>query len=158
MSISKLKLDRLDQEILNALQRNARLSSAELAEIVNLSASPCWRRVKRLEETSVIRGYHADIDYEKLGYAITAYVQVSLMQKDLISMTNFEQSVITFEEVVACHCISGSYDYQLTIMAPDLAHFNEFMRQYVNSFKGLKDVCTSFVMRQIKAPVKLRIK
>jgi len=153
MSVSKPKLDRLDREILTALQRNGRLSSAELAELVSLSASPCWRRVKRLEETSVIRGYHADIDYEKLGYAITAYVQVSLTQKDMTSMTKFEQSVTCHEEVVACHCISGGYDYQLTIMAPDLAHFNEFMREYINSFVGVKDVCTSFVMRQIKAPV-----
>ena len=72
--MAKIKLDATDRRLLAALQRNARLSSAELAELVSLSASPCWRRVKRLEEAGVVRGYHASIDAKMLGYSVRAFV------------------------------------------------------------------------------------
>lgn len=153
MVVAKVKIDATDRRILAALQRDARLSSAELAELVSLSASPCWRRVKRLEEAGLVRGYHASIDTEMLGYAITAFVQVALDQKDTRHMEAFEQSITSFEQVMACHCVSGTYDYQLTVLAADLAEFSEFARKHINGFPGVKDVCTSFVVKQVKAPV-----
>ena len=157
MIIPKVKIDATDRLILAALQRDARLSSAELAELVSLSASPCWRRVKRLEEMGLVRGYHASINTEMLGYAITAFVQVSLDQKDTTHMKAFEESITSFEQVIACHCISGVYDYQLTVLATDLAEFSEFARNNINGFPGVKDVCTSFVVKEVKAPVNLMV-
>ncbi|MDE2430804.1 MAG: Lrp/AsnC family transcriptional regulator, partial [Burkholderiales bacterium] len=82
MTSAKVKLDRIDRNILEALQEDARLSSANLAERVSITPSPCWRRVKRLEEEGVIRGYHARLDPEKLGYQVTAFVHISLDKKD----------------------------------------------------------------------------
>lgn len=151
MNISELKIDAVDKAIISELQRDARLSSADLAERVSLSTSPCWRRVKRLEDHQIIQGYHARIDYRKLGYAISAVVQISLSQKDLAHMDAFEAAVLGFEEVVACQCVSGTYDYHLTIVAQDLNSFAEFMRRNINAFEGVKDVFTSFVMREVKA-------
>ncbi len=157
MIMPKVKIDATDRRILAALQRDARLSSAELAELVSLSASPCWRRVKRLEEIGLVRGYHASINTEMLGYAITAFVQVSLDQKDTTHMKAFEESITSFEQVIACHCISGVYDYQLTVLATDLAEFSEFARNNINGFPGVKDVCTSFVVKEVKTPVNLMV-
>lgn len=153
MNVSKLKIDAFDKIIISELQKDARLSSADLAERVSLSTSPCWRRVKRLEDLKIIQGYHARIDYEKLGYAISAIVQITLSEKEIAHMDAFEQAVLGFEEVVTCQCISGTYDYQLTIIARDLNSFAEFMRRNINAFVGVKDVCTSFIMREVKAAV-----
>lgn len=151
--MAKIKIDATDRRLLAALQRDARLSSAQLAEGVSLSTSPCWRRVKRLEEAGVIRGYHANIDAQMLGYAVSAFVQVALEQKDTAHMQAFEVSITAFEQVIACHCVSGVFDYQLTVLATDLAAFSEFARQHINGFPGVKDVCTAFVVKEIKAPV-----
>lgn len=144
------KLDAVDRRILSALQSDARLSSAELAERVALSASPCWRRVKRLEELGVIQGYHARIDAKKLGYSIFAFVQVSLGQKDSESMRRFEDEMLSHDQIVFCHCISGNYDYQLAVIAPSLAEFNSFARGVINGFPGVKDVFTSFSVSEVK--------
>ncbi|KAF1027575.1 MAG: DNA-binding transcriptional activator DecR [Pseudomonas sp.] len=155
--MAKIKIDAIDRRLLAALQKDARLSSADLAERVSLSASPCWRRVKRLEEEGVVRGYHASIDAEKLGYMITAFVQVALDQKDTAHMNAFEAFITSFEQVLACHCISGVFDYQLTVLATDLASFSEFARSNINGFPGIKDVYTSFVVKEVKAPVNLSL-
>ncbi|WP_308584290.1 Lrp/AsnC family transcriptional regulator [uncultured Pseudomonas sp.] len=149
--MAKIKLDATDRRLLAALQRNARLSSAELAELVSLSASPCWRRVKRLEEAGVVRGYHASIDAKMLGYSVRAFVQVALDQKDTAHMQAFEASLSSFEQVIACHCISGAFDYQLTVLATDMLAFSEFARQHINGFPGVKDVYTAFVVNEVKA-------
>lgn len=153
--MAKIKIDATDRRLLAALQRDARLSSAELAELVSLSASPCWRRVKRLEQAGVVRGYHASIDHQMLGYAVSAFVQVALEQKDTVSLQAFETSITSFEQVIACHCVSGVFDYQLTVLATDLAAFSEFARLHINGFSGVKDVCTAFVVKEVKAPVSL---
>ena len=107
----------------------------------------------RLEDLEIIQGYHARIDYGKLGYAISALVQITLSEKDILHMDAFERAVLAFEEVVTCHCISGTYDYQLMIIARDLNSFAEFMRRNINAFVGVKDVCTSFIMREVKAAI-----
>ena len=151
MKGAKTIIDATDRRLLAALQRDARLSSAELAELVSLSASPCWRRVKRLEEVGVIRGYHVSIDAQMLGYAISAFVQVALEQKDTAHMQAFETAITSFEQVIACHCVSGVFDYHLTVLATDLAAFSEFARRHINGFPGVKDVCTAFVVKEVKA-------
>jgi len=153
MESGRIRLDAVDERILDALQRDARLSSADLAELVSLSASPCWRRVKRLEELHVIRGYHARIDTTKLGWHVTALVQVSLEQKGASHLHAFEASVARLAQVVACHCISGHYDYQLTVVAESLSQFSEFAREHINGFPGVKEVNTAFVVKEVKAPV-----
>lgn len=153
MNASKVKLDRTDRKILEALQEDARLSSADLAERVSLTPSPCWRRVKRLEEEGVIRGYHARLDSEKLGYQVTAFVHISLDKKDTEHLQAFERAVLTIPQVLACHRISGRYDHQLMVVAEDLAAYGAFAEAHINGLPSVKEVYTSFVLREVKAPV-----
>lgn len=153
MNASKVKLDRTDRKILEALQEDARLSSADLAERVSLTPSPCWRRVKRLEEEGVIRGYHARLDSEKLGYQVTAFVHISLDKKDTEHLQAFERAVLAIPQVLACHRISGRYDHQLMVVAEDLAAYGAFAEAHINGLPSVKEVYTSFVLREVKAPV-----
>ncbi len=153
MNNSNTKLDRVDRNILEALQQDARLSSADLAERVSLTPSPCWRRVKRLEDEGVIRGYHARLDSEKLGYQVTAFVHISLDKKDTERLQAFERAVLAIPQVLACHRISGRYDHQLLVVAEDLAAFGAFAEKHINGLPSVKEVYTSFVLREVKAPV-----
>ncbi|WP_220433420.1 Lrp/AsnC family transcriptional regulator [Zemynaea arenosa] len=146
------KLDRTDLKILDELQANARLSSAELAERVSLSTSPCWRRVKRLEEEGVIRAYRAQLDPAKLGYQVTAFIHISLDKKDTRHLQAFERAVQAIPQVLSCHRISGRYDYQLMALAEDLQAYGVFAETFINALPSVKEVYTSFVMREVKAP------
>lgn len=146
------RLDRVDLQILDELQGNARLSSADLAERVSLSTSPCWRRVKRLEEDGVIRAYQARLDPVKLGYQVTAFVHISLDKKDTRHLQEFERAVQAIPQVLSCHRISGRYDYQLMALAEDLEAYGVFAEGCINALPSVKEVYTSFVMREVKAP------
>ena len=150
MDNSRIKLDRIDRRILEELQADARLSSADLAERVSLTTSPCWRRVKRLEEEGLISGYHARLDAGRLGYQVTAIVQVSLDKKDTASLQAFEAAVQEIPQVVACFRISGRYDHQLIVVAEDLDAYGVFSGNYINGLPGVKEVYTSFVLKQVK--------
>lgn len=146
------QLDRVDRLILEELQGNARLSSADLAERVSLSTSPCWRRVKRLEEEGVIRAYQARLDPAKLGYQVTAFVHISLDKKDTRHLQVFERAAQAIPQVLSCHRISGRYDYQLMAVAEDLQAYGVFAETRINALPSVKEVYTSFVMREVKAP------
>lgn len=150
--MSTSRLDRVDLQILDELQGNARLSSADLAERVSLSTSPCWRRVKRLEEEGVIRSYQARLDPGKLGYQVTAFVHISLEKKDTRHLQEFERAVQAIPQVLSCHRISGRYDYQLMALAEDLEAYGVFAENCINALPSVKEVYTSFVMREVKAP------
>jgi DNA-binding Lrp family transcriptional regulator len=145
------RLDRVDLQILEELQGNARLSSADLAERVALSTSPCWRRVKRLEEDGVIRAYQARLDPVKLGYQVTAFVHISLDKKDTSHLREFESAVRDIPQVLSCHRISGRYDYQLMVVALDLEAYGTFAEGCINALPSVKEVYTSFVMREVKS-------
>jgi Lrp/AsnC family leucine-responsive transcriptional regulator len=150
MDKPRVKLDRIDRRILEALQLDARLSSADLAERVSLTTSPCWRRVKRLEEEGLISGYHARLDAARLGYQVTAIVQVSLDKKDTQSLQAFEAAVQEIPQVLACFRISGRYDHQLVVVAEDLEAYGVFSANYINGLPGVKEVYTSFVLKEVK--------
>jgi DNA-binding Lrp family transcriptional regulator len=150
MSKSGIKLDRIDRRILEELQSDARLSSADLAERVSLTTSPCWRRVKRLEEEGLISGYHARLDARRLGYQVTAIVQISLDKKDTQSVEAFEAAVQEIPQVVACFRISGRYDHQLIVVAEDLEAYGAFSGNHINGLPSVKEVYTSFVLKQVK--------
>lgn len=148
-----LKLDLIDLKIIRALQEDARLSSAELAERVSLTASPCWRRVKQLEDAKVISGYHAKIDSERLGYAVKAFVFVSLERLDSGRLLEFENAVRNLPEVLSCYRVSGQFDYQLLVVSKDLGSFGAYAKDYVNALPFVKDVYTSFVLEEVKSEV-----
>jgi DNA-binding Lrp family transcriptional regulator len=151
MNQPKVKLDRTDRKILEALQEDARLSSAELAERVALTTSPCWRRVKRLEEEGVITGYQARIDPERLGYQVKAFVYISLDLQGAQHLQAFERAVMGIPQVLACHRISGRYDHQLVVVAEDLQAYGAFAEANINTLPYLKEIYTSFVLREVKS-------
>ena len=121
---TETSLDEVDRQILAELQADGRMTNVELARRVGLSAPPCLRRVRRLEEEHIIRGYHADLDPVALGYEITFFALVGLeSQKDAV-LRAFEQMVLAWPEVRECHMIRGGGDFLLRLVARDTAHEN----------------------------------
>ncbi|MBT0961159.1 Lrp/AsnC family transcriptional regulator [Denitromonas iodatirespirans] len=143
-------MDKVDAKILSALQDDARMTVAELSERVALTSSPCWRRVKALEETGVIRGYHAELDPRRLGYDVTAFVNVMLENHRADLGDSFEIAVQGIPQVVACHNVSGRYDFMLEVVAPDLEAFGEFARNVLRTLPGVKEIYSSFSLKSIK--------
>lgn len=153
--MSENRLDRTDVWILQALQGQARLSSAELAEKVALTPSPCWRRVKRLEDEGYIRGYRTELNPAKLGFGVTAFVSVMLENHRVDLGQEFEAAVAEVPQILSCHNVTGRYDFLLTVVAADLASFGDFARQVLRALPGVKEVYSSFSLRETKAAGRL---
>lgn len=145
-----LDLDRTDLLLLSELQRSGRLTNAELAERVHLSASACLRRVQRLEREGVIAGYHAELDPERVGLGLQAFVRVQLNRHDTELMHAFSRFVNEWDEVVSCHALAGDMDYLLQIAVNDLEHFSRFLLDRLLNQAGVADVKSSFVLRTVK--------
>ena len=143
-------LDRTDKALLNALQGNARLTVAELAERVSLTTSPCWRRVKILEESGVITGYQAILSPKALGYGVTAFVSVMMASHSQEVARSFEQRLLEIPEIVACHNVSGRYDFLLEVVARDLESFGEFAREVLQTLPAVKEIYSSFSYKSVK--------
>ena len=146
-----VQLDRIDLLLLAELQRRGRLTNAELAERVHLSASACLRRVQRLEREGVIAGYRAEVDPERLGLGLQAFVRVQLNRHDSAAITAFSDFVNSWDEVVACHALTGDMDYLLQVVVHDLEHFSRFLLDRLLNQAGVADVNSSFVLRTVKA-------
>lgn len=143
-------LDRTDLALLAVLQREGRISNAELAEQVNLSASATLRRVQRLELEGVISSYGARLDPRKLGLGLQAFVRLQLSRHDREAIAQFVALVEGWEEVVACHALTGDMDYLLHVVVEDLDHFSRFLLDHLLNAAGVADVNTSFVLRAVK--------
>lgn len=143
-------MDRIDRHILNLLQQDGRLTTAEIAEQVGLSPSPCARRLKRLESEQVIRGYQANLDRQKLNLGMTVFVNVRLShhQEDVIG--EFEQAVIEMREVISCHIVSGAHDYLLEVVSQDLVNYEQFIRK-LQTLPMVKDINTNLAIRSVKS-------
>lgn len=146
-----IELDRTDLQLLAELQRSGRQTNAELAERVHLSASACLRRVQRLEREGVIAGYRAEVDPERLGLGLQAFVRVQLSRHDAEAIAAFSDFVNAWDEVVACHALTGDMDYLLQIVVKDLDHFSHFLLDRLLNQAGVADVNSSFVLRTVKA-------
>ena len=143
-------LDRTDKALLAALQRNARLTVAELAESVSLTTSPCWRRVKILEESGIITGYQAVLSPKELGYGVTAFVSVMMESHSQEVARKFEQRLLEIPEIIACHNVSGRYDFLLEVVAKDLESFGEFAREVLQALPAVKEIYSSFSYKSVK--------
>lgn len=144
-------LDRIDLALLAVLQREGRIANSELAERVNLSASACLRRVQRLERAGVIAGYGARLAPAALGLGLTAFVRVQLEKHGSGSTDAFADAVRSWDEVVACHALTGDMDYLLQVVVRDLEHFSRFLLDHLLNATGVADVNSSFVLRTVKA-------
>jgi len=145
------ELDRIDLQLLAELQRAGRQTNAELAERVHLSPSACLRRLQRLEREGVIAGYRAELDPERIGLGLQAFVRVQLARHDAESVAAFARHVNAWPEVAACHALTGDMDYLLHIVVADLEHFSRFLLDHLLTEAGVADVNSSFVLRTVKA-------
>jgi len=143
-------LDSTDRQLLEALQQDARTTIAELAQRVSLSPSPCWRRVRQLEESGVIAGYHARLSRDKLGYGVTGFVHLQMNNHMPDAMAAFEREVVALPQVLSCHNLSGRYDYLIEAIAPDLEAFSQLVRVKIRSLPGVKEISTSFSLKEVK--------
>lgn len=149
--MTAVELDRTDLLLLAALQHEGRLTNADLAERVHLSPSACLRRVQRLERDGVIAGYAAQVDPERLGLGLQAFVRVQLAKHDAASIEAFATFVQQWDEVVTCHALTGDMDYLLQVAVRDLEHFSRFLLDRLLNQAGVADVNSSFVLRTVKA-------
>jgi len=144
-------LDRYDVAILAELQRDARLSNAELAARIGISAAPTWRRVRWLEQNGYITGYRAELDRRRLGLGVRAFVRVDADRNTAAATRELEEAMRLMPEVVACHYISGEGTFQLEVIATDLDAFSRFALDHLMKLPHVKDVHTSFSLGEVKA-------
>ncbi len=143
-------LDRIDRRLLCELQNEGRITNVELAQRVGLTAPPCLRRVRALEDEGVIRGYHADLDASKLGYAITVFALVSLRSQAEDALRQFEEHMRGLPEVRECHMLNGEIDFILKIVSRDLQSFQEFLTSKLTPAPNVASVKTSLTIRTAK--------
>src|SRR6476661_10526735 len=144
-------LDKFDIAILNELQVDARLTNAELAQRVGLSAAPCWRRVRALEQAGFIKGYRAEIDRHKIGLGVLAFVRLDAERNTGERTREMEEAIRQIPEIVSCHYISGAGTFELQVVSKDLDTFSQFARKVLINLPNVKDIHTSFSLGEVKA-------
>ncbi len=143
-------MDAIDRRILRTLHREARLTNAELADRVGLSASPCWARVRRLEQTGVIRGYRAELDQAALGLPDTVWIEVMTEKHDEAQLARFEEAIAAMPEVVEAWLATGEYDYILKAAVGGTAGYEKLLREKIYRLPGVRHTRTAFGLRCLK--------
>ena len=151
------RIDETDARILQALQRQGRLSNADLAERVNLSASACHRRVQRLEADGIIRDYVALLDPRKVGRPTTVFVEITLSGQADEVLDAFERAVARVPDVLECHLMAGSADYLLKVVANDTEDFARIHRRYLATLPGVAQMQSSFALRTVRQTTALPV-
>lgn len=144
-------MDRTDRAIIDQLRRDARLTNTELADRVGLTPSPCLRRVRRLEESGVLLGYHARVSAESLGRAFEVHIELELTDQALATVEAFEAALVAFDEVVEARRMFGSPSYRAVVAVADLATYERFLTRRLLAVPGLANLQSHFAMKVIKA-------
>ncbi len=144
-------MDEIDRKILATLQRNGRMTNVDLAEKVGITAPPCLRRVRALERADLIRGYHADLNAEKLGFTITVFAMVSLTSQKDQDLKAFEQRVLDWPLVRECYLLNGEIDFILKVVARDLAEYKTFLTGSLTAAPEVENVNTALMISTTKA-------
>lgn len=147
-----INLDSIDRAILDELRRDARLTHQELGERVGLSASPCARRVRALQDRGVILGYVAEIDEGKLGKGFSVFISVKLDRQIDDRLVSFERAVARFPEVMDCWLMTGNRDYLLRVAVADLADYERFLTGRLTKVDGVASIESSIPIRRVKGP------
>jgi DNA-binding Lrp family transcriptional regulator len=145
--VARAKLDRIDLRILRDLQEDGRMTNVELAKRVGISPPPCLRRVRALEEAGCIRGYHADVDPEQLGFGVTVFAQVGLHSQAEADLTAFEKLVAKWPEVRECHMLAGETDFLLKIVAADWDAYQRFLTSKLTAAPNVSVVKSALGIR-----------
>ena len=146
----RVKLDRIDRRILRDLQDDGRITNVELARRAGVSAPPCLRRVRALEDTGYIRGYHADVDAELLGFGVMVFAQVGLTSQAESDLVAFESLVSSWPEVRECHMLAGETDFLLKIVARDWDSYNRFLTSQLTAAPNVSHVKSALAIRNSK--------
>ena len=147
----RVKLDRIDRRILRDLQDDGRMTNVELARRAGISAPPCLRRVRALEEAGFVRGYHADLNPESLGYGVTVFAQVGLASQAETDLRGFEELVSSWPLVRECHMLAGETDFLLKIVADDWDAYHRFLTAQLTSAPCVAHVKSALAIRTSKA-------
>lgn len=148
--MTQKEIDKTDAKILDLLQRDSRMTNQELSEQLGMSASPCWRRIKRLQDEQIIRGYGVLLDRKKLGLGVMVFIRVSIDSHNEIEAKKFEEKVSALEYVVACYSIGGDADFLLQVVSPDLDTYADFSMSIIRRLPGIKEMQSMFVLKEIK--------
>ncbi len=144
-------MDSIDRQILLQLQTNARVTNAELADKVNLSPTPCLRRVRKLEDDGVIKGYRAELDLDKIGLGISALVFIQLTLNSTANGEQFEQAISRIQRVQECFVLTGRYDYLLRVVAQDLSDYEQLVKGELANIPNIKTIESTIVLNQLNA-------
>ncbi len=143
-------MDQTDHKIIRELQSNGRLTNQELAERVNLSPSPCLRRLKALEKSGIIKGYCAIVDQKKYGLPVTVFVRIKLQHHTEDAVNGFEHAIQNIAEIMECHLMTGDWDYLMRVVVGSLEEYERFTRQRIHKIDGVAAIETSFAFGEVK--------
>jgi Lrp/AsnC family leucine-responsive transcriptional regulator len=143
-------LDKIDLGILDALQRDGRVSNVALAREVGLSATPCLERVKALEADGFIKGYAALLSPERLGLGLTVFIQIAIERTSKRTFDTFRKAVVAIPEIEECHMVAGGYDYLLKVRVPDMAAYRAFLGEVLSRIPGIRETHSYPVMEEVK--------
>ena len=145
-----MKLAKQDVQILKLLQRDATASTASIAEQINVSQSPCWRRINRLEQEGLIKGKVALLDREALGMEVVVFATVNLTSTGRQNLLEFERDIVRYPEVVECYTMTGIWDYMLKIITRDIRHYEEFVRNTLTTSPSIRELHSHMAVTEIK--------
>jgi len=145
-----MSLSKTDIKILQQLQQDARITNQHLADEIGLSASPTWRKVRKLEEDEVIQGYRAVLNRKKIGLNVMVFVRVTIDSHSEAEARKFEQEVMALDNVVSCYSIGGDADFLLQVVAADMDAYAEFAMSVIRRLPGIKEMQSMFVLKEIK--------
>ena len=145
----KIMLDDTDIRLLRILQENARLSNVELAQRVGLSASPCLRRMRQLEDSGVIKGYMTLIDQTVIGLPVSVFISVTLKEQSERALDEFEGRIRALPEVMECYLMTGTADYLLRVVTADLAAYERFLKEHLTRIPAIASIQSSFALKQV---------
>lgn len=152
------QLDKVDLAILDKVQQDGRVSNAKLAEALNLSETPCWRRLKKLEEEQYIDDYQANLNRRKLGLSVMAFVYITCTAHDELTSQRLEQIILSSDNILSCHNTTGDADYILQVVAEDLDDFSRFVEQVLRKLPGVSSLQSNLSLREVKASSRLPVK
>jgi Lrp/AsnC family leucine-responsive transcriptional regulator len=155
---AKTGLDNTDYAILTEVQEDGRISNARLAEMLSMSETPCWRRLKRLEAEGYISSYQANLDRRLLGFGVMAMTQICFANHTDEAPEQFEAAIQGIPEILSCHNVTGEADYFLQIVSPDLESYEKFLREVLRKLPGVTSIRSSLSLREVKSSSRLPLR
>ncbi len=152
---TKYAPDNVDVSILDELQRDSRLSSAQVAARVGLSSTHCWRRISRLRRLGFVQEFEARLDRRKLGFDLVVFTQVRIASASHVNLNRICDALAALDEVIECYAIFGAYDFILKVVARDLASYQEFIHSRVSKIEGVEDVVSTMTLKELKSTSRL---